>query len=158
MNWEAIGAVGDAVGGIGVVCSLIYLAVQTRSNTRALQSASFHQTNEAYANISMSVALDPSLVSVMDRALADSGDLSDDEASRFGWACLSIFRRAESMYFQTQLGALQKESWIGFESTLRLCLNSRVGREWWTATKQRFSPDFRAYIDSLQVTHPPTAA
>ena len=151
MNWEAIGAVGDAVGGIGVVCSLVYLAFQTRSNTRALQSGSFHQTNEAYASVAMSVALDPDLVSVMDRALAGSEDLTDEEVARFRWVVLSIFRRAESMFIQTELGALRRESWVGFESTLRLCLDIRIGTEWWAATKHRFSPNVRAYIECLLV-------
>ena len=34
MNWEAIGAVGETVGGIGVIVTLIYLAIQVRQNTR----------------------------------------------------------------------------------------------------------------------------
>ena len=34
MNWDAIGAVGEIFGAIAVFVSLIYLAVQTRNNTR----------------------------------------------------------------------------------------------------------------------------
>ena len=35
MNWEAIGAIGEAVGAAAVVASLLYLAVQLRGSTRA---------------------------------------------------------------------------------------------------------------------------
>ena len=37
MNWDAIGAVGDLVGGIGVIISLIYLATQIRSAERMIR-------------------------------------------------------------------------------------------------------------------------
>ena len=38
MNWEAIGAVGETVGAIAVIISLVYLALQVRSGTRALKT------------------------------------------------------------------------------------------------------------------------
>jgi hypothetical protein len=40
MNWDAIGAVGEILGAMGVLASLVYLATQIRDNTRSLQAAS----------------------------------------------------------------------------------------------------------------------
>lgn len=39
MNWEAIGAIGDILGGAGVIGTLIYLTLQIRQNTRAIRSS-----------------------------------------------------------------------------------------------------------------------
>ena len=41
MNWEAISAIGQIVGAIGVVVSLIYVATEVRNSARAseIQSA-----------------------------------------------------------------------------------------------------------------------
>ena len=39
MNWEAISAIGEAVGAIAVVISLVYLAVQIRQNTRQIANS-----------------------------------------------------------------------------------------------------------------------
>jgi hypothetical protein len=36
MNWEAIGAIGEVVGALAVVASLIYLASQMRQNNKLL--------------------------------------------------------------------------------------------------------------------------
>ena len=36
MNWDAIGAAAEALGAIGVTATLIYLAVQTRQNSKVL--------------------------------------------------------------------------------------------------------------------------
>jgi len=37
VNWEAIGAIGDFVSGVGVILTLGYLAVQVQSSTKALR-------------------------------------------------------------------------------------------------------------------------
>jgi heme/copper-type cytochrome/quinol oxidase subunit 1 len=40
MNWEAVSAVGQIIGAIAVVISVVYLAVQVRSNARQMRLAS----------------------------------------------------------------------------------------------------------------------
>lgn len=146
MNWDAIGAVGDAAGGIGVIVSLIYLALQTRSNTTAVQAASFHQINSSFAEISLAICLDASLTMLITKALAGEAELSPEEEARFSFFALSFFRRAESMFFQSDQGTLQKESWLGLESTLDAILSSQNGRSWWNVTRERFNPRFQLYI------------
>ena len=39
MNWESIGAIGEVLGAIGVIATLLYLSVQIRQNTRAMHGA-----------------------------------------------------------------------------------------------------------------------
>jgi hypothetical protein len=45
MDWNAVGAIGEVGGAIGVVVTLIYLAGQLRQNTNALKSASYENWN-----------------------------------------------------------------------------------------------------------------
>jgi len=40
MNWEAIGAVGEIIGAMAVVLSLIYLAIQVRQNSNMARAES----------------------------------------------------------------------------------------------------------------------
>ena len=42
MNWEAIGAIGEFVGALGVITSLIYLAIQIRSDAAARRAETSH--------------------------------------------------------------------------------------------------------------------
>ena len=52
MNWEAIGAVGEVLGAIGVIATLVYLAVQIRQNSTVLeQNNQMHKANSYRANI-----------------------------------------------------------------------------------------------------------
>jgi len=64
MNWDAIGAIGELVGSAAVVITIAYLAIQTKSNTKATQSAAVAQSRlattgalEAIANGGESLAV-----------------------------------------------------------------------------------------------------
>ena len=47
MNWEAIGAIGETVGAIAVVATIIYLARQVRDNSRQVKI----NTTQSYASL-----------------------------------------------------------------------------------------------------------
>ena len=40
INWDAIGAVGESIGSIGVLVSLVYLAIQMRDSATETRDAS----------------------------------------------------------------------------------------------------------------------
>ncbi len=44
MNWEAISAVGQLVGSLGVLVTLIYLAIQMKQNTAAVAKSTYEST------------------------------------------------------------------------------------------------------------------
>ena len=46
MNWDAIGAIGDFVGGAAVIVTLAYLALQVRASTRESEASAFTVTGE----------------------------------------------------------------------------------------------------------------
>jgi len=46
MNWDAVGALAEIIGALGVLVTLIYLATQIRDNTRSLQAASLQSVLE----------------------------------------------------------------------------------------------------------------
>ena len=39
MNWDAIGAIAELLGAIGVIASLVYLATQIRQNTATVRAS-----------------------------------------------------------------------------------------------------------------------
>ena len=147
MNWDAIGSVGDAIGGVGVVLTLLYLAHQTRQNTRAVRAASFHQVADSLSDISMNVVQDPSLVSLLTRVNADEESLTPEDIARYGFFLLTTLRRIESLFFHAEQGTIEFESWRGTQRTLHIILGREVSREWWATNADRFNVSFRAYVD-----------
>jgi hypothetical protein len=82
VNWDAIGAIAESVGALGVIGSLIYLAVQIRSNTKQLRFDATQTIAE-----SMDRALDPMYVgnnaAIWVKGLKDLDALDEAERAIF---------------------------------------------------------------------------
>ena len=53
MNWDAIGAIGDMVAAAAVVVSLLYLAIQVRTQNREIRVSAIHEILEPYRNVAI---------------------------------------------------------------------------------------------------------
>ena len=75
MNWEAIGAIGEILGAIAVLVTLVYLAAQIRQNSRFVKAATYHSTSRARNEFNFAVAMTPELSALLVRARDDSTSL-----------------------------------------------------------------------------------
>ena len=67
MNWEAIGAIAEAVGAAGVIASLVYLGSQIRSSTRAAKVTAYQQAITAGRDVNLAVLANSDLFEAMTR-------------------------------------------------------------------------------------------
>ena len=51
MDWDAIGALAELAGAIGVILSLVYLAVQIRQNTAQMERSERAARGAAYQGV-----------------------------------------------------------------------------------------------------------
>ncbi len=90
MNWDAIGALGEVLGAIAVIATLLYLAVQTRHARVAVETASTLGTIEGHSRFRQALMTDPDLADLL--AKANSGtDLTEGEAQRIKMLFLELF-------------------------------------------------------------------
>jgi len=148
VNWDAIGAIGDAVGGIGVLITLMYLAVQTRQNTRAVRAATYSQVSESFSAISLALFQDPLASDLVRRAREDPASLSDEELNRYGAFLLSYLRRAENMHFQSEEGTLDADTWLGIRDSIFLLIGTEPSRRWWSERRRLFNASFRQFVEA----------
>ena len=59
MNWEALGAIAELLGALGVIATVVYLAVQIRHNTTALHSASYQHDGEQMNRLILAIVENP---------------------------------------------------------------------------------------------------
>ena len=68
MNWEALSAIGELVGAVGVVATLFYVAVQVRQNTRAVRAATLNAiTSSHQAELRWSSDIGPAMMKALHR-------------------------------------------------------------------------------------------
>src|SRR5438874_12499703 len=151
MNWDAIIAISQLVAAVGVILSLIFVGLQIKQNTRALQRAEHNSTMEQWTVIRQAIAQNRDIAELMTTGLRGEKDL--DAADQFrleqmlqenGWAAFHIWDR-------TQRGIFPKGT---FESTAGplLCglLRTARGGTWWRSAEHTgFIPGFVLDVDAV---------
>src|SRR5438445_13895463 len=99
VNWEAISAIGQIVGAIGVVVSLIYVATEVRNSARATQLASRRSISEIFTLLSRQLAEHPDLRELYYRGLHDFESLEGTDLVGFAQVMLQLFRAYEEAYY-----------------------------------------------------------
>ncbi len=104
MNWDAVGAIAEVIASIGVIISLVYLAVHDRNravdNKLAIGSELANQT----IDVSGSRANNRDLSSVFLKGLRDFDSLDPTEMLQFSAFCNRLIRIADVMFHQHQRG------------------------------------------------------
>jgi hypothetical protein len=147
---EALGSLGDFIGGIGVIVTLVYLAMQIRQNTRSVRAASAQQVLSGAAEFLEHVSADPILADLFTRGGAHPDSLSPAERARQGLLLMALYRRYESVYRQHERGTVASEDWAGLRVSMSTMSRRPFARAWWPETAPLFSPGFRSFIDSIQ--------
>jgi hypothetical protein len=150
---EALGNIGDFLGGIGVVITLVYLAAQIRQNTATVRATGAASHSEGQNNITLLLAQDAEAPSVYFQGLREYGSLSEDGRLQFDllmqYFCQSLQR---SLHLHRER-AINEEAW---QETLAAVsyLAARPGfRRCWQNWAPIYPAKFSQFIeDSLAFT------
>ena len=147
MNWDALAAIGEIVGALGVVSSLLYLAIQIRADARARRAAVIHEQSEAYSTYLRLVASDPDLSAVYFRGIHDFNSLERGDLVRFSAMLGHLFRIYEDNLFQLNDGVLDARVWQGLAGPVNDLLAYPGVRAWWQTRRHHYSPDLQSHIE-----------
>jgi len=157
MNWEAISAIGQIIGALAVVISLIYLARQVGSSVRETRLSTMRSTLDFLNRFSQSVAEHADLAELQNRGFNDFESLEGSDRTRFNSYMHAVFRSVEGAYYQHLDGHSDPRVWPGIEVVLRE-INALPGvQAWWRSHAHWFSQEYVNFIDQLQQrAKPPT--
>ena len=151
MTWEAISAVGQIVGALAVVISLIYLAREIRSNARSARIASLHDVNRWLGEL----VEHPHLAELYYRGIRNFRSLKSADFVRFSALMEQMFYIFRELYYQQLDGHLDPRLWDGLDATMR-DINAYPGvQAWWRSCSHRFNKEFVKHINQLQQTAKP---
>ena len=83
MNWDAIGAVGEIVGAIAVVVSLLYLGSQIHTSNRAVKQSASREMMDEMFNWYGQLSADLSISELWMRGCAKDKTLTKSEVFQF---------------------------------------------------------------------------
>jgi len=157
MTLETLGNIGDFLGGIAVIVSLLYLAVQIRQNTKAVRSSSYHQAAEQTWNYCLAVAQDPTLADILARRIAGES-LSPVEEVRASAADQALIYGFENMLRLQEEGLIDQDVWENVLQNSMTALGSEFFRSFLATRPGPLSKRLLAEIEKLPHLYPPEAA
>jgi hypothetical protein len=149
MNWAAIGAVGEFVGGIGVIISLVYLAGQIRQSTRVQRRANLGDVAAQLSEVLRCVVADPELSSLALRGNADLASLDPAERYRFDCFFYTWLVSFERALLDARAGEYPEESITPMKAAIAGFLRTEGGRAWWEQRKVWFSADGQQSLEQI---------
>jgi hypothetical protein len=151
MSFEQISYLAQIVASVGVVVSLIFVGLQIRQNTGALQRNEHNSTMEQWTVLRQAIAQNRDIAELMtsglrgERALDAADQLRLEQMlQEYAWASYHIWDR-------TQRGVFAKGT---FEATagafLGTLLRTPGGESWWRKAKHiGFHPEFVLDVDAV---------
>ncbi len=154
MDLSTLANLGEFVGGIFVVVSLVYLAHQVRQNTKSLRTENYARVLDRMSTLQSNLSTDTELNRIVIVGAQDPGALTRSERARFSWAMYELLGAGEFMFHQGQDGALPEEVWIRWETTIAWWLSNPGIQAWWRARPSPFSASFEAFVEETIRTRP----
>src|ERR1700759_1718355 len=151
MSFEQISYLAQIVASVGVIVSLIFVGLQIKQNTRALQRTEHNSTMEQWTVIRQAIAQNRDIAELMTAGLGGERALDAADQLRLeqmlqenAWAAFHIWDR-------TQRGIFPKGT---FEATggaaLYGLLRTTRGATWWSVAKHiGFPPGFVSDVDAV---------
>jgi len=147
MDWTMVGAIGEVVGGLGVVASLVYVGSQVRSNTAALHAEAFRTCALASVDLASDWARDSEWSQTLSRLSVDGATPDDFDESQRTWIALHLIALArvqEVGFVQFRRGRVPAEILELADSAVFRTSYFKAG---WPGWRGEFSEEFRLYMD-----------
>lgn len=145
MSIADLGSLGELIGSLAVVVTLIFLTLQMRQNTSALESASESDAAMEFAGWNARMASDPTLIEMWEKAMGEE-TLSTVELARFRWIIAEFFYICEAQYRRRLRGLLTEETWQRQLDILIGFIRKKDIIDFWE--NYPVSPSFQRYVRS----------
>ncbi len=151
MNWEAIGAIAELLGAIGVIASLIYLATQIRHSREQMRAATAQQFQSQVTSTVQAATRDAGLARLVRRGYASVDQLDEDELFRFTLYTYGILTEYDNAYYQYRAGLLDEGRWQQNHSQLQILLQPPGVTRWWASDQGHgvLSPEFVTLVEEI---------
>lgn len=150
MTWEAIGAVGEILGAIAVFCSLIYLALQVRQNSRNVLSQNINSQAEQLQKFA-EIQATPEVLSSLKTVYIDGETMPEFlTATMIEAYILSGLSLAQAQYRHRRAGLITDSEWKPSERIMTMLMGPDYVRTWWKEHGYLiFDDDFANEVDRV---------
>jgi hypothetical protein len=148
VDWQMLAAIAESLGALGVILSVLYLAVQVRSGTRATRRSNAHAFKSDWRAFYTLIGENSEAASILQRGLMDPESLSIQEYYRFSTFLIQITTLWEEAFY----AGLDEdvERWATYSDSI--ARPETVGlpgyQRWYALRGHWFTPEFREVVEA----------
>jgi len=146
VTFQELGGIGEFIGGIGVIVSLLYLARQIRDSSRIERLNARHSVSQSLSNALSRLDDDPELHRIW-LAVRDRGEeLNDEDRERLGRFLYRYFAQLSLAHGYSEI---DPEIRARYEPLLVRFLQVPAVQGWWSRQREFIAEPFRSEVDAL---------
>ena len=156
MNWDAVGAIAELLGALGVIISLAYLSVQIRQNTkqigehsRELRIAALDAIASSFSRFRDPLIRDPELAALWLKGIEDYDALDPVEQVRIGRLFQELFFAHQNTWTRYIEGATAEAVWRDQAGAIAANLRHPGIRTWWGRTRAIYNDEFEEVVEAM---------
>lgn len=147
MTLQDWGALGELIGGVAIIVSLLYVGLQIRHSTNATRSATSQAFSAQYSEIMLRLT-SSEVSTVFWKGLPGLNNLEGRELPAYMGFMGAIVRMYETFYFEKLEGRFESKTFDSWTTQLADLFGNQGPSEYWELRKHNFSPEFVAYVDN----------
>jgi hypothetical protein len=152
MNWEAAGAIAEIVGGLAVIISILYLAMQVKESRMLALAQSQREIMSAAPALWSPFSTVPTATTDFRNGLNRYEDLDPDSQARFTHLLWPIMHHVELLHMMHGKGLMDEPSYERWMAGLVGITNTEGGAAWWKRIRVMVGPEFVAALDHMRDT------
>lgn len=157
MTWDAIGAIGETLGAIGVIVSLIYLALQIRRSDQTARTQSMQALWDGCRDRLLGPAsVNPQLNDVIAKGLSNFVVLTDSDKRQFFWfffeQCFQA-QQAMDLHDRSLIPSDHYDAWMRYVATL---MQTPGGKQAWPYIENTLAPSTQEKLRNWLAANPDT--
>ena len=149
MTWEQIGAIGQIAAAIGLIPSLIYLAIQVREQNRVNRRASLDLHSKQQIELIRTINESSDFGLIYLRGLKAFESLDPVSRLRFGAYLMRVFRYWDGIYFHYTDGAMPPQFWYSVRKQIQDVVSYPGVQAWWNTRKHWYTEEFNTLIAAI---------
>ena len=136
MDLQALANIGELLGGLAILISLIYLIVELRKQDESTKAHATSEWTNMFHGINFELSRDPILGPLAHKVFdpnTERSDLTDEEYFRFVMLARSIFVAWRGAFDLQSKGGLPEDLWAVQLNTARALIELPLWRDWWNS-------------------------
>jgi hypothetical protein len=149
MTWEALAAIAQLAAVVGLIPSLIYLAVQVREQNKERRRDAVAVLTGQWAAMVKTLVESSEFAEIYLRGIQQFDSISPAERLRFGAFLATFFKNSEGLYYYYKDGTLEAAHWAQVKRTMTDLASYLGTRAWWSVRRHWHTEEFAALLDQI---------